>query len=167
MNSFDQHPTKHNLEQVLDEGCSDNTADLETRNKNNIGVLRILLLTLSFPRSKRTFSQPFKDKCIREGVRVGSIIILHPSKLWKAKSFNISGEDAGLKLIDLGQFLQYRSGVGPMREETPLQLRHGFRHNLEIRTLKATRHAFNLQMRWRWNETYWTDSIIRAWKYFR
>ena len=43
MNSFDKHPTKHNLEQVLDEGCSDNTADLETRNKNNIGVLRILL----------------------------------------------------------------------------------------------------------------------------
>ena len=43
INSVDQHPTKHNLEQVLDEGCSDNTADLKTRNKNNIGVLRILL----------------------------------------------------------------------------------------------------------------------------
>ena len=46
--------------------------------------------------------------------------VIDLSKLWKAKSFNISGEDASLELINLGQFLQYRSGVGPMREETPL-----------------------------------------------
>ena len=52
------------------------------------------------PSSKSTFSQPFKDQCISEVVRIGSIFILHPSvyssfiifilhlsKLWKAKFF--------------------------------------------------------------------------------
>ena len=40
-------------------------------------------LTLSLPSSKSTFSQPFKEKCISEVVRIGSIIILHLIKLWK------------------------------------------------------------------------------------
>ena len=44
-------------------------------------------LALSFSRSKSIFSQPFQEKCIREVVRVGSIIIFHLSKLWKAKFF--------------------------------------------------------------------------------
>ena len=35
--------------------------------------------------SKRTFSRPFKEKCIREVVRVDGIIIFHLSKLWIAK----------------------------------------------------------------------------------
>ena len=47
--------------------------------------LIILLLSLSLPSSKSTFSQPFNKKCISEVVRIGSIIILHRSKLWKAK----------------------------------------------------------------------------------
>ena len=40
--------------------------------------------TLSLPSSKSTFSQPFGEKCIREVVGIGSIIIFHLSKLWKA-----------------------------------------------------------------------------------
>ena len=34
-------------------------------------------LTVSFPSSKRTFSQPFKEKCISDAVRIGSVIIFH------------------------------------------------------------------------------------------
>ena len=41
-------------------------------------------LSLSLPSSKSTFSQPFKEKCISEVVRIGSIIIFHLSKLWNA-----------------------------------------------------------------------------------
>ena len=41
--------------------------------------------SLSLPSSKSTFSQPFKDKCINDLGRIGSIIIFHLSKLWKAK----------------------------------------------------------------------------------
>ena len=33
-----------------------------------------------------TFSQPFKKKCISDVLRIGSIIIFHLSKLWKAES---------------------------------------------------------------------------------
>ena len=47
----------------------------------------LIRLTLSLQRSKRTFSQPFKEKCKSEVVRIGSIIIFHLSKLWKAKFF--------------------------------------------------------------------------------
>ena len=37
-------------------------------------------LTLSLQTSKRSFSQPFKEKCISEVVRIGSIIIFHPNE---------------------------------------------------------------------------------------
>ena len=50
------------------------------------------------PKLKGTFSQPSKEKCISGAVRIGSIIIFHLSKLWKAMFFllcNISGEAAG------------------------------------------------------------------------
>ena len=36
---------------------------------------------------KSTFSQPFKEKCISDVVRIDSIIIFHLSKLWKVKFF--------------------------------------------------------------------------------
>ena len=36
---------------------------------------------------KSTFSQPFKEECISEVVRIDSIIIFRLSKLWKAKFF--------------------------------------------------------------------------------
>ena len=42
-------------------------------------------LTLSLLSSKSTFSQPFKEKCVSEVVRICSIIIFHLSKLWKVK----------------------------------------------------------------------------------
>ena len=42
------------------------------------------ILNLSRPSSKSTFSQPFKEKCISEVVKLGSIIIVRLSKLWKA-----------------------------------------------------------------------------------
>ena len=41
--------------------------------------------TLSLPSSKSTFSQSFKEKCTREVARIGSIIVFHVSKPWKAK----------------------------------------------------------------------------------
>ena len=44
-------------------------------------------LTLSLLSSKSTFSQTFKEKCIIEVVRIGSIIIFHLRKLWKTKFF--------------------------------------------------------------------------------
>ena len=46
-------------------------------------------LTLSLPSSKSTFSQPLKEKMysISDVVRVGSRIIFHLSKRWKAKFF--------------------------------------------------------------------------------
>ena len=44
-------------------------------------------VTLSLPSSKTTFSPPFKEKCIGEVVRIGSIIISHLSKLWNTKFF--------------------------------------------------------------------------------
>ena len=42
-------------------------------------------LTLSLPSSNSTFSQPHKEKCICEEVRIGSTIIFHPSKPWKVQ----------------------------------------------------------------------------------
>ena len=47
----------------------------------------VIILPLSLLSSKSTFSQPLKRKCISEMVRIGSIIIFHLSKLWKAKFF--------------------------------------------------------------------------------
>ena len=44
-------------------------------------------IALSLPNSKRTFSQTFKEKCMTLVVGIGSIIIFHPSKLWKATFF--------------------------------------------------------------------------------
>ena len=46
-----------------------------------------MILSLSLPSSKSTFSQPFKEKFISDVVRIGHIIIFHLSKLWKAKFF--------------------------------------------------------------------------------
>ena len=46
-------------------------------------------LTLWFPSAKRTFSQPFKERCISEVARIGSIIIFHLGKLRKAKFFTL------------------------------------------------------------------------------
>ena len=43
------------------------------------------------PSSTSTFSQPLKDKCISEVVRIDWIIIIHLSKLWKAKFFMLCG----------------------------------------------------------------------------
>ena len=45
----------------------------------------------SLQSSKTTFSQPFKDKCISDILRIGSIIIFHLSKLWKANFFILCG----------------------------------------------------------------------------
>ena len=42
-------------------------------------------LTLSLLSWKSTFSQPFKEKCISEVATIGSVIIFHLNKLWKAK----------------------------------------------------------------------------------
>ena len=36
---------------------------------------------------RSTFTQPFKEKCRSDVVRIGSIIMFHLSKLWKAKFF--------------------------------------------------------------------------------
>ena len=41
--------------------------------------------TQQLPSSKSTFSQPSKEKCISEVMRIGSMILFHLSKLWKAK----------------------------------------------------------------------------------
>ena len=53
---------------------------------NNILIVS-RAISLSFPSSKTTFSQHFKEKCISDVVRIGSTIIFHLSKLWKAKFF--------------------------------------------------------------------------------
>ena len=42
--------------------------------------MRDAFLTLQLPSSRSTFSQPFREKCISEVVRIGSIIIFHLSK---------------------------------------------------------------------------------------
>ena len=61
----------------------------------------VTILTLSLPNSKSKFSKPFKEKCLSEVVRIGSIIVFHLSNLWNAKLLitsvwcNISGEAAG------------------------------------------------------------------------
>ena len=57
-------------------------------------------LSGSLPSSRSTFSQPFKDRCISEVARIGSLIIFHLSKAMKSQilhtmSCNISGEVAG------------------------------------------------------------------------
>ena len=39
------------------------------------------------PHSKITFSQAFKEKCVSEVVRIGSMVIFYLGKLWKAKFF--------------------------------------------------------------------------------
>ena len=41
--------------------------------------------------SKSRFSQPFKETCMSEVVRIESIIIFHLSKLWRAKFFILCG----------------------------------------------------------------------------
>ena len=58
------------------------------------------LSTLSLPSSKRTFSQPFIEKCITEVVRNRSTLIFHLSKPMKSQILhtiwcNIFGEAAG------------------------------------------------------------------------
>ena len=70
---------------------------------------RSCLIAISDASSKSTFSQSFKEKCISEVVRIGSIIIFHLSKLWKAKFvilcdviFLVRGCKGNLKLITLG-----------------------------------------------------------------
>ena len=65
-------------------------------------------LPLLPPGSKITFSQQFKDKCISDVVRIGSIIPYHLSKLWKAKFFilcdviSLVRLQENMKLITLG-----------------------------------------------------------------
>ena len=54
-----------------------------------VSFLHNSYLTLPLPSSKSTFSQRFKKKCISEVVRIGSMIIFHLSKLWKAKFFSL------------------------------------------------------------------------------
>ena len=61
---------------------------------------QIFKLTLSLPSSKSTFSQPSKEKCISEVVRIGSIIIFQSESAMKSKVLhtvwcNIPGEAAG------------------------------------------------------------------------
>ena len=55
------------------------------------GKCKLLRFVCSFtpltPSSKSESSQPFKEKCMSDAVRIGSIIIFHLSKLWKAKFF--------------------------------------------------------------------------------
>ena len=58
-----------------------------SRHQPNIRWREECCFTLSLPSSKSTFSQPFKEKCTSEVIRIGSIIIFHLSKLWKAKFF--------------------------------------------------------------------------------
>ena len=50
-------------------------------------LIRVSWLTLPLPSLKSTFSQPFKQKCLSEVLRIGSIILFHLSKLWKDKFF--------------------------------------------------------------------------------
>ena len=65
-------------------------------------------LTLSVTSSKSTFSQPFREKCAIEVVRISSIFIFHLSKLWKAKFFILCDViflvrlQGNVKLISLG-----------------------------------------------------------------
>ena len=60
------------------------------------------------PKFKSTFSQPFREKCISEVVRISSIIIFHLRKLWRAKFFILCdvafwwGCKGNLSLITLG-----------------------------------------------------------------
>ena len=81
-----------------------NTGKEQHRWKN---ILKAIL-TLPLPSSKSTFSQPFKEKCTSDVVRIGSIITFHQSKLWKAKFFILCGViflvrlRGNLKLITLG-----------------------------------------------------------------
>ena len=60
----------------------------------------LILLTLSLPSSKSTFSQPLQEECVSEMLRIGSIIILHLSKAMKSQIlrtmwWHITGEAAG------------------------------------------------------------------------
>ena len=67
---------------------NDVTSTASNRYVTSLGVAWARFpITLSLPSSKSTFSQPVKDKCISEVVRIGSIIVFHLSKLWKAKFF--------------------------------------------------------------------------------
>ena len=49
------------------------------------GHVDFITSTLSLPTSNSTFSQPFKEKCLSEVMRIGSIF--HLSQLWKAEFF--------------------------------------------------------------------------------
>ena len=53
--------------------------------------LQFFLCYTSLPSSRNTFFRPFKEKCKSEVVRIGGIIIFHPSKLLKAKFFLLCG----------------------------------------------------------------------------
>ena len=57
------------------------------RSKSSVMGNKPYCLTPSLPNSKSTFSQPPKEKCIREKVKIGSRVIFHLSELWKAKFF--------------------------------------------------------------------------------
>ena len=86
---------------------------LETQNPSTlyhqVGWKCSAVLTLSLPSSKRTFSQPFKEKCMREVVRIGSTIIFHlsisyenSSSSYCVMSYFWRGWRGNLKFITLG-----------------------------------------------------------------
>ena len=52
-------------------------------------------VTFALPSSKSTFSQPFREKCISEVVRIGSIIMFPLSKLWIFKFFKLCATYCG------------------------------------------------------------------------
>ena len=67
------------------------------------------ILTLSLPSSKSTFSQPFKEKCISEEVRIGTIIIIQfeysyekPSSSYCVMRYFWRGCRGNVTLITLG-----------------------------------------------------------------
>ena len=55
-------------------------------------------LTLFLPSSKTTFSQPFKEQCIREVVRVGSIIIFYLSKAMRSQVLHTVWSNISVRL---------------------------------------------------------------------
>ena len=81
----------------------------ERRLRRGLNQATLQCRLLTHPGSWSTFSQPFTEICASDVVRVGSIVIFHLSKLWKAKFFVLCGVilfwygcRGNLRLITLG-----------------------------------------------------------------
>ena len=113
----------------------------------------MFLLTLSLPSSTRTFSEPFKEQCIREVVRSGSIIILHPSKAMKSHTMwcNITSEAAGeiwnWSLLGVKGLKPWPNGPPSSSQIEPRSQRRwsvSFGHPLGLSWLELNRVTLNL-----------------------